>query len=66
MGNKDSASHPVAAPPGLSASHSHGGNSLDLNGCWVVDALLFRPLRMVTENSLASFLCFTGYETQPP
>ena len=28
--------------PGLSASHSHGGNSLDLNGCWVVDALLLQ------------------------
>ena len=28
--------------PRLSGSHSHGGNSLDLNGCWVVDALLLQ------------------------
>lgn len=33
-------------------------------GWWM--PFFFRPLRMATENSLASLLCFTGYETQPP
>lgn len=42
MKNKDCFSSGGCSSPGLSASHSHGGDSLDLNGCWVVDALLLQ------------------------